>query len=184
MNDYTERIPEERQHELWQYAKSGVLERDWLAIWTRFKNWQANPPMVYVSQDKIVGMHMYTESKSYMYTYFIWVHPSYRKQHVAVEMLRHSMRDTVLLQTYNHMRWKLKCSIDNKAGTAFWNHIGLTPMGHSSHEYYYDASVSCAGDDFIYDCSDVTTNNHTLSVYKKQGVVYTHPSWENLNYDK
>lgn len=157
--------------QLWQLAKETDLERDWLAIWSRFGNWVSSPPIVAVDGNAIIGVHMFTLPKrsKYLYTQFIWVIGLARGQSVAKKLINYTLTTIPDLA-----RWKFLCYKDNSLGLKLWDSMNIIPIGESERDFIYDVKLPS----FQLSCTD---DNITLSAYKRRGVKFTHPAWVHLN---
>ena len=167
------------------YRKWDYIIDEFQAVWSRWKEWDDNPPYLAVDGDVLAGFCGYKVTKTgSLNLVTIWVHDDYRKQGVATQLLNYMLADG---QRRGALRLRLSCYKDPPDSYNFWCHYGLQPCGETEKEFIFDLDVEGITNTGLLEdyapglCDDVTTNRYTLTYHKRKGVRYTHPGWVHLN---
>jgi GNAT superfamily N-acetyltransferase len=120
--------------------KKHPLIKEFPGVWTRFKNWEANPPMVALNEKrKIVGFHVATFNKKlYINSYYLYVDDEYRGKGVAGALFEYSIIEA---QKRGLTRYKNAC-MAGADGERFYRGFNLKPIARNEDHIFFDFSIA------------------------------------------
>ncbi len=133
-------LPQE-QDTVTAIAKSNRATKEFPNLWTRWDHWAAQPPIVAVSDDQIVGLHVVTFGKRapvYANSYYQLVIEAFRGKGVAGDMVRFLINSAIHRECG---RLKFKVPHDSD-GQKFWMGFGFIPFGEDYKHYLFDIDLS------------------------------------------
>ena len=114
--------------------------KQFIGVWTRFKNWEKNPPIVAIDgHGRIVGFHAATFNKKvYVNSYYQFVSSKARGKGLGGNMFFR-----VLLEASKRglTRFKAAARVDGD-GDRFYKGFGMEPISYDKDHNYYDVGIS------------------------------------------
>jgi GNAT superfamily N-acetyltransferase len=107
--------------------------------WTRFKNWERNPPYVLIVNGKIAGFTALTFQKRGVYSnhYAFCVRPELQRQGFGGILW-----EIALKEAKNHNCKKIKTKAHEKySGYTFFTKLGWEPIGKEKHDFIYEIDL-------------------------------------------
>lgn len=167
-------LPDDRQV-LDGFGKLDKVAKDFLYVWTHWKNWEKNPPIVAEVDGNVVGFHAMSFTKSgYINSAFIFILSDYRGKGIGGKLIDYTIKEGL---AHKSTRLRMRCYKGND-GDAFWRGFGMVPIGETEKEYFYDLAIDgvLKVEDLIRKapklCSSKPTDKRILGFYKKTGLKY------------
>jgi hypothetical protein len=113
---------------------------EFVYLWSRWKRWDTEPPIVAVVQGKLAGYHGLSFTKSgYINSMSQFVRKEYRGNRLAVLMIDYLLRQGAIRKM---SRLCFRCPLDpNGAGYLVWTSLCLVPFGQCAKDYWFDVSL-------------------------------------------
>ncbi|MFA5132966.1 MAG: GNAT family N-acetyltransferase [Candidatus Paceibacterota bacterium] len=111
--------------------------------WTRFKNWESNPPCILIDDDtkRIIGFAAFTMQKkgTYCNFYAFSVLPEFRRMGYGERIWRCTL---LLAKSMGKTRIKAGANINYSGYAFFTNKLGWKPIAKKGNEYRFDANIT------------------------------------------
>lgn len=161
--------PDEREIiESWK--KKHKIVAEFCYVWTRWKHWETNPPIVAVWKGDVAGFHAVTFTKSgYMNSLEIFVLEEYRGFMLTWDLLNFSFVEAAK-RGAGRLRFRAG---KGGNGKQLWDTFGLVPIGECHKDWWYDLDLSQIKDFTGFrkvgrDAhKSVTTDKRTISYYRR-----------------
>lgn len=107
--------------------------------WTRWKNWEEYPPIVFIEGERVLGFSAATFStrSGYAYEYFIGVDPEARGRRIGWKLV-----DFMLSQARERGMLRLKLKSETAGAHKFWASFGLRPFARIGEQLCWDADIA------------------------------------------
>ncbi len=107
--------------------------------WTRFKNWESNPPFVLIKDNEIIGFTGMTFQKTGIYVNFYAFAISPKHQRKGYGKI---IWDFTLKEASNQGKTRIKLGANvKKSGYIFFKKLGWQPIAKKKNEYKFDANI-------------------------------------------
>lgn len=129
----------EEQKDLPESHKRHPLTKGFIGVWTRFTNWDNNPPIIALDErDRILGFHAATFNKKiYVNSYYLYIVDGYRGDGLGGDLFEYAIKEALSRKL---TRYKMACKI-NGDGDIFYRGFGLKPVARNAHHHFYDFSI-------------------------------------------
>jgi hypothetical protein len=162
---------------------------EFVYLWTRYKNWEANPPVVALMGGTICGFHgvSFAGPKPkwrYINSMAQFVLEEFRGKRIAGAMIDFILKEGDKRSMH---RLRFRCPIGGE-GMDCWMGFGVKPFAQCEKDYWFDIDI--VGVDSVKElirlASELsnfmipTEDNRRISYYRKSGLKILTPSWKGV----